>query len=88
MWEAMLVGLIVFVAVLYAGWTLVPVSTRLRTAQVFATWAQRPGRNAWLARVAVTLEKAARGRHGVCSDCGVVPDPPPGRSPGDERQPR
>jgi hypothetical protein len=88
MWEAMLVGLIVFVAVLYAGWTLAPVSTRLRTAQVFATWAQRPGRNAWLARVAMTLEKAARGGHGVCSDCGVVPDPPAVRSSRERGQPR
>jgi hypothetical protein len=88
MWEAILVGLIVIVAVLYAVWTLVPVSSRLHTAQVFATWAQRPGRNAWLASAARTLKKAARGRHGVCSDCGVVPDPPPGRSPRDERQPR
>jgi hypothetical protein len=88
MWQAIIVGLIVMVAVLYAGWTLVPVAIRLRVAQVFATWARRPGRQPWLARIATMLETAARGRHGACSDCGVVPDPPPGRSPRQDLPPR
>jgi len=85
MWQAILAGLIVIVAVLYAGWTLVPVATRLRMAQVFATWARRPGRHPWLARIATTLETAARGRHGTCSDCRAIPGPPPGQPPPDER---
>jgi hypothetical protein len=81
MWEAILVGLIVVVAVLYTGWKLLPAVPRLRLAQVFATWARRPGRPAWLERFAAAAETAARGGHGACSDCGAVQGPPPGRSP-------
>jgi hypothetical protein len=76
MWQAILVGLIVIVAVLYAGWRLLPAVARQRLAQVFTTWARRPGRPAWLGRVASALETGARGGQGACSDCSAVQGPP------------
>jgi len=33
MWQAIVVGLIVLAAVLYAAWTLLPATLRLRAAQ-------------------------------------------------------
>jgi len=72
MWQAIVVGLIVAVAVLYAGWALLPAQLRLRLAQRIAAWANRSGRPAWLGRAAAVIEKAARARLGGCSDCSAV----------------
>jgi antibiotic biosynthesis monooxygenase (ABM) superfamily enzyme len=72
MWQAIVVGLIVAVAVLYAGWAMLPAQGRLRLAQSFAAWAQRPGRPGWLGRAAAAIEKAARARLGGCSNCSAV----------------
>jgi antibiotic biosynthesis monooxygenase (ABM) superfamily enzyme len=72
MWQAIVVGLIVAVAVLYAGWAMLPARLRLRLAQRLAAWAQRPGRPAWLGRAAQAIERAARARLGGCSDCSAV----------------
>jgi hypothetical protein len=79
MWQAIVVGLIVAVAALYAGWTLLPAQLRLRLAQRIATWAHRSGRPAWLGRAAAVIEKAARARLGGCSDCSAVQADPPAR---------
>jgi hypothetical protein len=72
MWQAIVVGLIVAVAVLYAGWAMLPAQLRLRLAQRLAAWAQRPGRPGWLGRAAQAIEQAARARLGGCSDCSAV----------------
>jgi len=43
MWQAIVVGLIVLVAILYATWRLLPASLRLRIAHGVAEWgAPRP----------------------------------------------
>jgi hypothetical protein len=72
MWQAIVVGLIVTVAVLYAGWAMLPAQLRLRLAQHLAAWARRPGHPAWLGRTAQAIEQAARARLGGCSDCSAV----------------
>ena len=82
MWEAILVGLIVLAATLYAAWRLLPASLRLRTAHRFAEWGRRPGRPAWLQRASMAVEAAARRGVGACSDCSAVqagPLQPPSR---------
>jgi hypothetical protein len=78
MWEAILVGLIVLAAALYAGWTLLPAAVRLRLAQRVGAWGRRPGRASWLQRASTAVETAARKRAGACGDCSAVQaDPPP-----------
>lgn len=85
--EAILVGLIVLAAVLYAAWALAPASARLRVAQQVGAWGRRPGRPGWLQRASAAVESAARKRSGACSDCSAVqgsPRSPPGRHPADD----
>ena len=86
MWQAIVVGLIVVVAGVYAVWALLPATARLRVAQGIGAWGRRPGRATWLVRASAALERAARARLGGCSDCGAVqatpkppspPQPPP-----------
>ena len=72
MWQAIVVGLIVLTAVLYATWTLLPAAVRLRATQRVADWSRRPGRPAWLGRAATAAEAAARARLGGCGDCSAV----------------
>jgi hypothetical protein len=84
MWEAILVGLIVVAAALYAAWALLPATLRLRVAQRIGAWGRRPGRAAWLQRASTAVETAARRRVGACSDCSAVqaaPSPPPSSRP-------
>jgi hypothetical protein len=84
MLEAILVGLIVLAAVLYATWTLLPAVVRLRLAQRLGTWGRKPGRADWLRRASMTVESAARKRAGACGDCSAVqadPPAPPRRDP-------
>jgi antibiotic biosynthesis monooxygenase (ABM) superfamily enzyme len=84
MWEAILVGLIVLVAILYALWRLSPAGLRLRTAHRIGEWARSPGRPAWLQRASAVVETAARRRAGACSDCSAVqadPAAPTSRKP-------
>ena len=84
MLEAILVGLIVLAAALYATWTLLPAAVRLRLAQRCGEWGRRPGGAGWLQRAAMAVESAARKRAGGCSDCSAVqssPTAPSGREP-------
>lgn len=81
MWEAILVGLIVLIATLYATWRLLPASLRLRAARQVVEWGQRPGRAAWLQRAAAAVAAGARRGVGACSDCSAVQAAP--RPPGD-----
>jgi hypothetical protein len=87
MWEAILVGLIVLTAALYATWRLLPASLRMRAARRMAEWGRRPGRPAWLQRTSTVVESAARKGVGACSDCGAVQSspaaPPSGKPPQD-----
>ena len=77
MLEALLVGLIVLAAALYATWTLLPAAVRLRIAQRVGAWGRRPGRAAWLQRASTAVEMAARKRAGACGDCSAVQSGPP-----------
>ena len=84
MWEAILVGLIVLLAALYAAWRLSPAGLRLRAARRIAEWGRRPGRPAWLQRASAVVETAARKGAGACSDCSAVqadPSAPSSRKP-------
>ena len=84
MWEAILVGLIVLAAILYAIWRLLPATLRLRAAHAIAEWGSRPGRPAWLHRASTAVEAAARRGVGACSDCSAVqadPSAPSSRKP-------
>ena len=81
MWEAVLVGLIVVAAIVYAAWKLSPAGLRLRAAHRVAEWGQRPGRPAWLSRAATAVEAAARSGVGACSDCSAVQSSPGSPSP-------
>lgn len=84
MWEAILVGLIVLAATLYATWRLLPASLRLRTARRIAERGRRPGSPAWLKRASIAVEAAARRGVGACSDCSAVqadPSAPSSRKP-------
>ena len=76
MLEAILVGLIVLAAALYATWTLLPATVRLSFAQRCGEWGRRPGRARWLQRASTAVETAARRRAGSCSDCGAVQSDP------------
>jgi hypothetical protein len=76
MWQAIVVGLIVLTAALYAIWRLLPASLRLRTAHRVAEWGRRPSRPAWLQRTSTAVESAARKGVGACSDCGAVQSSP------------
>lgn len=69
MWQAVLAGLIVLVATLYAVWALMPPATRTRLARSVTRWSRRGRRRAWLARAGEGLEKAARS--GGCEDCSA-----------------
>jgi len=80
MWEAILVGLIVIVAALYATWTLLPATVRLGCARRIGAWGRRPGRAGWLQRASTAVETAARKRAGACSDCSAVQADPPAPS--------
>jgi hypothetical protein len=77
MWEAIVVGLIVIIAALYATWRLLPASLRMRAAHRIAEWGRRPGRPAWLQHGSTAVETAARKRAGACSDCSAVQADPP-----------
>jgi len=86
MLEAIVVGLIVLAAALYATWTLLPAAVRLRLAQRAGDWGRQPGRAGWLQRASTAVETAARKRAGACSDCSAAQatrqrgdDPPPQR---------
>jgi hypothetical protein len=82
MLEAILVGLIVLAAALYAAWRLLPASLRLRVAHRIADWGRRPGHPAWLRRASMSVEATARRGVGACSDCSAVqasPSQPPSR---------
>jgi hypothetical protein len=83
MWQAILVGLIVIAAALYATWTLLPATVRLRIAGRIGAWGRQPGRAARLQRAAISVEAAARKRVGACSDCSAVQaaPKPPGEPP-------
>lgn len=85
MWEAILVGLIVAIATLYAAWRLLPASLRLRLAGRIAEWGQRPGRAAWLQRATTGVAAGARRGVGACSDCSAVQSSP--KPPGDRPAP-
>ncbi len=80
MWEALLVGLIVLCAVLYATWRLMPATLRSRLAGRASQWARHPGRPAWAARAATSVEAALRAKAPGCGDCDVA-KPPPVRAP-------
>jgi hypothetical protein len=82
MWQAIVVGLIVLAAAVYATWAMLPAVLRLRLAQRCVAWTAPPGRPDWLRRAAAAIERAARLRLGGCSDCGAVqaaPKPPEDR---------
>ena len=82
MWQAIVVGLIVGVASIYAAWALLPAGLRLRLARHVTGIARRARGPAWLVRWAVAIEDSARRRVGGCSDCSAVqaaPTPPKGR---------
>mgnify|MGYP001167376628 CR=1 FL=1 len=83
MLEAILVGLIVLAAALYATWTLLPAAVRLRLAQRCGDWGRRPGRAGWLQRASMAVESAARKRAGGCTDCSAAQATPkaPSRRP-------
>ena len=84
MWEAVIVGLIVLTATLYATWRLLPASLRMRVARRIGEWGRQPGRAGWLQRASTAVEEAARKGVGACSDCSAVqaaPSAPSSRKP-------
>ena len=76
MWEAIVVGLIVLTATLYAAWRLLPARMRLHAARRLAEWGRRPGRPAWVQRASTAVEAATAKGAGACSDCGAVQSSP------------
>lgn len=70
--QAIVAGLIVLTAALYAAWALMPADLRLRLAQRLSTAARRTGRPGWLAKAAGVLESNARRSLGGCSDCSAA----------------
>jgi hypothetical protein len=82
MLEAILVGLIVLAAALYATWTLLPASVRLRLAGRIGAWGRSPGRAGWLQRAAAAVEAQARRRAGACGDCRAAQPERPASSRG------
>lgn len=83
--EAILVGLIVLAAALYATWTLLPAAVRRRFARRIGEWGRRPGRAGWLQRASTAVESAASRRAGACSDCSAVQPGPQRRQDPPER---
>jgi hypothetical protein len=82
MWQAVVVGLIVLAATIYAAWALLPAGLRLRLARRLVAVARHAGGPAWLTRFAVATEGSALRRLGGCSDCSAVqaaPTPPKDR---------
>jgi hypothetical protein len=82
MWQAIIVGLIVLAAAIYAAWALLPAGLRLQLARRAAAIARRAGGPAWLVRFADAIAGSALRRLGGCSDCSAVqaaPTPPKGR---------
>jgi hypothetical protein len=73
MGQAIVVGLIVLMAALYAAWALMPAALRVRLAQRFAAVVRRGGQPGWLIRAAVAIERNARRGLSGCGDCGAVP---------------
>ena len=81
MLQAIVSGLIVLTAVVYAAWALMPAALRLRLAQRLAAAARRTGRPAWLVGATGAIERKARRSVGGCSDCNsfnAAPVPPQG----------
>lgn len=70
MWEILLVGLIVLVAVAYSAWALMPASVRLRLARALAERARARRPDGRFARIAGSVEARARRSAGACNDCG------------------
>ena len=79
MWQAILAGLIVLTALVYAAWALMPAAVRFRLAQRLAAAARLMGSPAWLVRATGAIEGSARRGLGGCNDCSAVqaaPAPP------------
>jgi hypothetical protein len=72
MWQAVIAGLIVLAAAMYAAWVLMPAALRLRLARRLVAALRRMAGPQWLVRVAEATEARARRRPGACSDCGAV----------------
>ena len=72
MWEAILVGLIVITAVLYAAWKLLPAASRLRLAQRVVRIADGRPAMGWLQRAARRVESAQQARLTGCGNCGAA----------------
>ena len=72
MGQAIVAGLIVLAAALYATWALMPAALRLRLAQRFVTVARRLGQPGWLIRAARAIERNARRSLGGCGDCSAA----------------
>jgi hypothetical protein len=78
MLEALAVGLIVAVAVVYTAWSLTPAATRARAARTLGAWGRGPGRSAWVALATGALERAAvRRLDSACGNCSAAPRPAP-----------
>jgi hypothetical protein len=69
-WQSLLVAAIVTAAAVYAVWSLVPGTTRLRWARRLGSWGRAAGRAAWIARLTVDIERRAAARAGGCAGCG------------------
>ncbi len=79
MGQAIVAGLIVLTAAVYAVWALIPAALRFRLARRCASAAQRIGRPAWLVWAAGAIERGAQRSVGGCSDCSAAsaaPAPP------------
>jgi hypothetical protein len=76
MLEALVVGLIVLAAALYAAWALTPATVRARAARRLGAWGRLPGRSAWAASATAALEQAAARRlDSACGNCSAAPRP-------------
>jgi hypothetical protein len=76
MLEALVVGLIVLAAALYAAWALTPATVRARAARRLGAWGRLPGRSAWAAHATTALEQAAARRlDSACGNCSAAPRP-------------
>ena len=72
MGQAIVAGLIVLTAAVYAIWALMPAALRLRLARRFAAAARRIGRPAWLVRAVGAIERNAQRSLGGCGDCSAA----------------
>ena len=81
MLEKLVVAVVVAAAFAYAGWSLVPASTRLRAARRLSAAAGGPDATHPLARIAQRLEKAAGGGAG-CAGCDAHEPTPAERKSG------